>query len=157
MSVNTTISVKGTRYYNAPDLYKNGTLHRGLSALLICQPDNPYDSNAVAVKLATGEMLGHVSKELAPKYTKLIRSEKLIETTIFKVEESRQFINVYVRVIYDRDDDKLKKNINHGYGKLQLIYQKIQAYMRFVIQKQGNHILDHRRTSVNVYYSISKI
>ena len=112
MNINTVISIKGTTYYNASELYRNGSLSNGLSVHFECQPDNPYDSNAVAVMLKTGDMLGYVSKELAPKYTKLIQSGKMSETTISKVKKNGQHIKIYIRVSYERDDDKLQKKYN---------------------------------------------
>lgn len=109
MSVNTVIRIKGTSYYKATDLYRNGSLSNGLSVHFKCQPDNPYDPNAVAVKLKSGEMLGHVSKELALKYTKLIQSGNMLETTISKVKKRGQYIDIHIRVVYNRDEDKLKE------------------------------------------------
>jgi hypothetical protein len=41
-------------------------------AELFCEDDNPYDSNAVAVRIA-GKKVGHLDRELASRYRETIR------------------------------------------------------------------------------------
>jgi hypothetical protein len=65
--------VKGTKYYKAAELFQRGSLSSGLAIRLEHQPHNPHDKNAVAVLVReSGSILGHVSRELAPKYAALI-------------------------------------------------------------------------------------
>ncbi|HRV23477.1 MAG TPA: HIRAN domain-containing protein [Syntrophorhabdaceae bacterium] len=68
-----TLRIKGTPFYCAPDLFKKGLLKPGMDVCLEHQPQNPYDRNAVAVFLKNSHaMLGHIAREYAPKYAKIV-------------------------------------------------------------------------------------
>lgn len=113
MRANTNLSVKGTRYYRAAELLQRGSLSSGMAVRLEHQPDNPHDRNAVAVKVKrTGAMLGHVSRELAPKYAELINSGKIVEASIANVDKNGTYINVEIRVVYEQSDDQLAEKHN---------------------------------------------
>ena len=72
------LAVKGTRYYKANKLLQLGSLTSGLAIRLEHEPDNHHDKNAVSVRVKrTGAMLGHLSKEVAPKYAALINRVKI--------------------------------------------------------------------------------
>lgn len=108
MRATANLSVKGTSYYKAAELLKDGTLSSGLAIQLKHQPDNPHDKNAVAVLLKmTGAMLGHISKELAPKYAALIDSGKIIEASIASIDGNDTRIDISVRVVYEQSDELL--------------------------------------------------
>jgi hypothetical protein len=84
------LSVKGTRYYKAGELLQKGSLSSGLAIRLEHEPDNPHDTNAVAVRVErTGALLGHISRELAAKYVALLSSRKVIEATITNIVKRR--------------------------------------------------------------------
>ncbi|MGD9604418.1 MAG: HIRAN domain-containing protein [Dongiaceae bacterium] len=100
--------VRGTRYYKATELLQKGSLSSGLSIRLEHQPDNPHDKNAVAVRVKrTGEMLGHISKELAPKYSALINSGNILEASIANITKEGAYIKIDVRIVYEQSDDQL--------------------------------------------------
>jgi hypothetical protein len=42
-------------------------------ATLVPQPDNPYDSNAVAVQIG-GELVGHLARKEAPRWQPIVRT-----------------------------------------------------------------------------------
>lgn len=90
MRVSANLKVKGTKYYRAVELFRRGSLSKGTAIQLVHQPDNPYDKNAVAVKVKkTGAMLGYISRELALKYAALINSGKISEASISKIEKKK--------------------------------------------------------------------
>lgn len=110
MQVTANLAVKGTRYYKAAELLQKGSLSSGLSIRLEHHPDNPHDKNAVAIQVKrTGAMLGHLSKELAPKYVALINSGKILEASIVNVVKEGEYINIDVRILYEQSDDQLEE------------------------------------------------
>lgn len=113
MQVTANLTVKGTRYYKAVELLQKGSLSSGLPIRLEHQPDNPHDKNAVSVRVKrTGEMLGHISKELAPKYAALINSGKIVGASIANITKEGAYINIDVRVVYERSDEQLAEKHN---------------------------------------------
>jgi hypothetical protein len=108
MRATANLSVKGTRYYKAAELLQKGSLSSGLAIRLEHQSDNPHDMNAVAVRVKrTGAMLGHISRELAPKYASLINSGKIIEVSLTNIAKEGTYINIDIRVVYEQSDDQL--------------------------------------------------
>lgn len=108
MQVTANLAVKGTRYYKATELFQKGSLSSGLPIRLEHQPNNPHDKNAVAVRVKrTGAMLGHISKELAPKYSALINSGKILEASIANITKEGAYINIDVRIVYEQSDNQL--------------------------------------------------
>jgi hypothetical protein len=94
-------------------LFQAGSLTVGLAISLEHQPNNPYDKNAVAVLVrSTGAMLGHVSRDLAPKYAKLINSGRIIEADISDVSEKRGYISINIHVVYERSEEELAEKHN---------------------------------------------
>lgn len=113
MRASASLKVKGTKYYKAAELFQRGSLSSGMAIRLEHQPDNPYDKNAVAVKVKrTGAMLGHVSRELAPKYAALINDGKIIEASISKIEKNGIYINIHILVYYHQADKQLAEKYN---------------------------------------------
>ena len=91
--------VKGTRYYQAIRLFEQNKLLPGTSVRLIHQPYNPHDSNAVAVKMfLTEEMLGHLSRRVAPKYCTLLKNREIIKTKVLYAERADYGIRLDIRV-----------------------------------------------------------
>lgn len=113
MRTSANLSVKGTKHYKAAELIQQGSLSSGTAIRLEHQPNNPHDKNAVAVKIKrTGAMLGHVSRELAPKYAALVNGGKIIEASIANVRKNGTYINIDVRVVYEQSDEQLAKKHN---------------------------------------------
>ena len=48
------------------------TLKEGERLLLIPEPENPVDSNAILVKTLDGRKIGHIQKELAKEWSPLM-------------------------------------------------------------------------------------
>jgi len=98
-----TLVVKGTRYYKAHGLLSTGALVAGLPVRLEHQPDNPHDRNAVAIRVrSSGEMLGHVARELAPKYAVLANSKRIAEAVVSSVSMDGEYLRVRIRVDYEQ-------------------------------------------------------
>lgn len=113
MKVSVNLVVKGTRHYKAGELLRKGSLSSGVAIRLEHQPDNPHDRNAVAVLVRrTGAMLGHVSRDLAPKYAELVSSGKIVEATIANVSEERGYININIQVVYEQSEEELAQKHN---------------------------------------------
>lgn len=113
MRISVNLSVKGTKFYEASDLLQQGTLSSGLAIFLEHQPDNPYDKNAIAVRIKNnGAMLGHLSRGAAPKYAALILESKILDASVAKVEKNGDYISIYVRVVYEQSDEPLEKKHN---------------------------------------------
>lgn len=113
MQVTANLAVKGTRYYKANELLLKGSLSSGLPIRIEHQPDNPHDKNAVAVRVKrTGAMLGHLSKELAPKYAALINLGKILEASIANITKEGAYINIDVRIVYEQSDEQLAEKHN---------------------------------------------
>ena len=103
MQASANISIKGTKYYKAEELFRQGNLSSGLAIRLEHQFDNPHDENAVAVKTkTTGAMLGHVSRELAPKYAALVDEGNIVEASIARAERNGTYVNIDIRVLYEQ-------------------------------------------------------
>src|SRR5690554_3995124 len=102
------LSVKGTQYYQASELFQNRSLYSGLSVRMEHQPHNPHDSNAVASKVQSNSaMLGHVARDLAPKYAKLLKDNMIIGAQICSVNKNGAHINIDVQVRYEISETAL--------------------------------------------------
>lgn len=100
-----TLTIKGTRFYKAQELFEKGELYVGLPLRLRHQPNNQSDKNAVGIYIKrSGKMLGHVSRDIAPKYANLANSGNIIEASISSVTESSGYINIDVHVAYEENE-----------------------------------------------------
>ena len=68
-SMNT--KIVGCRYYN-------GYITSGESVLLIREPSNPYDSNAIRVDNVRSERIGHIPRQVAAKLAPFLDSKSLM-------------------------------------------------------------------------------
>jgi hypothetical protein len=73
-----TVPIVGESYYQDELLRLSaGRCARGESvdflALLMPEPDNKYDRNAVAIYCQDGDKIGHLSREMAEEYRDMIR------------------------------------------------------------------------------------
>lgn len=113
MRASANLSIKGTKYYKAAELFQRGALSPGVTIRLEHQPDNLHDKNAVAVKIKrTGAMLGHISREIAPKYAALINEGKIIEASIAKATMNGTYIKIDIRVLYEQPDEHISQKHN---------------------------------------------
>jgi hypothetical protein len=113
MKTTVNIPVKGTSFYKAKELFQKGFLSQGMPIQLEHQTNNPHDKNAVAVKLKRkGEMLGHISKELAPKYSKLVNEGKVIEVLVSKIEMNGKYLNIDIKITYENNPEQQSQKNN---------------------------------------------
>ncbi len=113
MKVSVNLQLKGTTYYAARELLKNKFLKSGVELRLEHQRENPHDKNAVAVLVKkSGEMLGHISRHLAPKYSKLVDAGKIIEASISNVSHTKYYVWINVDITYELTDADLEERHN---------------------------------------------
>jgi hypothetical protein len=82
------LRVKGTRHYNAKAAFSAGELGPGADILLVPEPQNPHDKNAVAVLSSKRKMLGHISRDVAAKYQLLCFENKIIQVKVHSATAS---------------------------------------------------------------------
>jgi len=105
-----TLTVKGTRHYDASRLLTTGTLVPGLSVLLEHEPKNEHDRNAVVVLAGTTrKVLGHVSRDVARKYARLAKAKRIREATVSNVSGDGDEIRIKIRVVYEEPDSVLAR------------------------------------------------
>ena len=122
MQRSVTISVKGTYYYKASEIFDRGALSPETAIRLEHQPNNPHDRNAVAVKVKkTGEMLGFIPRGLAQKYALIISSGNLIKTSIANVEKNGKYINLEIRVWYDEPADQHNSRLSYSASLMPMV------------------------------------
>jgi hypothetical protein len=108
MRVTAVLVVKGTRYYKAGEMRKKGLLVDGVDIRLLHQPENPYDHNAVAVLLKSNEaMLGHLSRDLAPKYAALANAGRILESSVSSVSGGTVNPDLKIRICYELAEQEL--------------------------------------------------
>jgi hypothetical protein len=66
-----TFSIAGWQYHDGEDVIE--TLRAGDTVLLIAEPDNRFDPNAIAVRSQEGVMLGYVPRRLAAEVGQWLR------------------------------------------------------------------------------------
>lgn len=82
---------------------QSGSLYPGCAIRLEHQPNNPHDSNAIAVKLAaSGGMLGHLPREEAPAYAAAIKAGFKFNTTIIEAAYSGDYLEIYIRINWEQ-------------------------------------------------------
>ncbi len=110
MQTNATTRVKGTHYYEASRLFRQGLLKPDAVIKLEHQPDNKYDKNAIAVKHgSSGEVLGYLSKELAPKYAQLLGAGRILSAHVKNVTKVGTYIDIDVEITYQHDEQLTQK------------------------------------------------
>ncbi len=103
MTVSVTLVVKGSRYYGVASALASGALAIGAAIRLVHEPHNPYDPNAVAVRLGPGDlMLGHLARDVAPKYAALVKEGRIKGGAIARIVQADAEINIYIHVSYDQ-------------------------------------------------------
>jgi predicted GIY-YIG superfamily endonuclease/uncharacterized CHY-type Zn-finger protein len=96
------LGIKGVAYYDAPTAYAKGKLNPKEQLKLIPDPQNPHDHNAVKIMTMTNKMLGHISKDIAPKYQKLCLEEKILHAAIHEIDYDKRSnaLRIYINVTY---------------------------------------------------------
>ena len=96
------IKIKGVKYYQGKRLFDAGLLKEDQPVNLCPQPENPHDSNAVAVKTISDEMLGHVSRRIAAKYQALAIYDQVHSSKIksISVVSGYEVLDIRVLVTY---------------------------------------------------------
>ena len=100
------IRIRGNRFYNCEKLIKSGMLKEGDAVILLPEPDNIHDSNAVAILTAKTEMLGHISKEIAGKYQEICNSGFIRDAIISSIRETGDITKYDIRVSITYLSDK---------------------------------------------------
>jgi group I intron endonuclease len=96
------IKIKGVKYYQGKRLFDAGLLKEDQLVNLCPEPENPHDSNAVAVKTISDEMLGHVSRRIAAKYQALAIYDQVHSSKIksISVVSGYEVLDIRVLVTY---------------------------------------------------------
>ena len=96
------LKIKGVKYYEGKRLFDAGLLKEDQTVNLCPQPENPHDSNAVAVKTISDEMLGHVSRRIAAKYQALAIYDQVHSSKIksISVVSGYEVLDIRVLVTY---------------------------------------------------------
>ncbi|MBU1362893.1 MAG: GIY-YIG nuclease family protein [Gammaproteobacteria bacterium] len=101
MTQSVTLTIKGTGYYSAPSLLTKGLLCPGTPLSLRHEWDNPHDPNAVAIHIrATGAKLGHVSREIAPKYATLVDQALIQDAKVANASLNGGAPKIHITVVY---------------------------------------------------------
>ena len=97
-----TIKIKGVGYYQGKRLFDSGLIKENTPILLIAEPENPYDSNAVIIKTTSSEKLGHVSRKIAAKYQALSKYDQVHSSKIksITVVSGYETLDIRVSVTY---------------------------------------------------------
>ena len=98
------IRVKGTRHYNADAVFNASKLKPGAPTELRPEPNNRFDPNAVEVLLNHTDKLGHISKDIAPKYQKLCFGGSILAATLESADKTSDYsirgLDVRVKITY---------------------------------------------------------
>lgn len=103
-----TTRVKGTQYYAADSAFREQLLYPGAPVTLIRELHNPHDSNAISVWLEDSRLkLGHVSRELTPRYAELMDSYLIVGAQVSSANTDRGgYVRLMIQISYiDEDAD----------------------------------------------------
>ena len=102
--ITTTIKIRGVYFYKGKDLLQSKSINIGNKVLLKHDPKNPYDSNAVEVILSKNKTkLGHLPKEIAAKYVKLLNNDCIKSVQISSLKSSAN--GIYIKVRHSQYED----------------------------------------------------
>ena len=139
------VSIKGAKYYKASDAFANGELARGCQVSLKPEPNNKYDSNAVAIYSFNDKMLGHISKDIARKYQKLCLENQITSSYVVSAERVEGFskFNIKISISYSKSSQPPSKISNLTQNDTLVpekpgIYQVSCGTSRFYIGASGN-------------------
>lgn len=151
----TNLKVTGTYYYNGVRLYKAGLLTPDQKVELKPDPENPYDGNAVSVRYK-GDMIGHLTREMAAIYQPLIMQGSLKDSVIStcSLNSSGKALDLLVRVTYDEhkiahDDCPACKGLPNTPGVYEIRFSQVAYYVGSTInlrKRCSEHIRRLRRS-----------
>lgn len=76
-------------------------MQKGSLLQLAHEPDNEFDANAVAVHhLPSNKKIGHISKELAPKYCQLLQAGRIIDASVKSVTKVGGYFDIVISIRY---------------------------------------------------------
>lgn len=100
----TILKVVGTYYYDAKAALINGALKKGAQLKLVADLNNEHDKHAVAV-YAGGYKIGHLARDYAKKYQRLILENKIGRATVYSAEFLTGSNRVDLKVSISYEDD----------------------------------------------------
>ena len=104
------LNVVGTFYNQAKEAYFDLKLSDNAPIKLVAEVENSHDKNAVAVFSDNYKYkLGHINKELAPKYQKLVLENKIISCSVFEASTISNSVKLQISITYE---EEAKKAIN---------------------------------------------
>jgi hypothetical protein len=89
--------IRGLYYYHAEEEHSSGNIKKGSSLLLVPEPDNPHDKNAIEIKnKQTGKKLGYIPKEQAIQMQRHLLANKDYVARIISIRRTgnRLFIDI---------------------------------------------------------------
>jgi group I intron endonuclease len=97
------VRVRGTYYYDAPRRHQMGELRPGQQVVLVHEPTNPYDANAVAVHLRHPRAkLGYIPRTLAGDFAKRLAEQTVEAAEIAEVMNVGNQLRVTITICYRR-------------------------------------------------------
>ena len=104
------LNVVGTFYNQAKEAYFDHKLSDNAPIKLVAEVENSHDKNAVAVFSDNYKYkLGHINRELAPKYQKLVLENKIISCSVFEASTISNSVKLQISITYE---EEAKKAIN---------------------------------------------
>ena len=104
MRKTTRLNVVGIPHYQAKEAYTDHELSDKAPIKLVAEVENPHDENAVAVFSNNHKhKLGHIKKELAPKYQKLVLENRIISCAVFEATSVSNSIKLQISITYEDD------------------------------------------------------
>ena len=113
MIIRTLVKLRGVSFHQGRRLLDSKKIKISDEVTLKHEPHNPHDSNAVGVYLCPGEeMLGHIPRELAPKYVKLLKSKRVIEAKILDITKVGSVVSIQIEIDYDTPEDIQRERLD---------------------------------------------
>lgn len=151
-----TLTVKGTKYYEASDLHEKGELKIEDSVLLEHQPDNQHDKNAVAVFLENSKaMLGYISRDSAPKYANIVRKNEVKSSFVTNIEKRYGYIYIRIKVISEIKKDEYKES--NIYKSLESVQDNPGVYSIKNIKTNRSYIGSSKNIKLRAYRHINDL
>ena len=135
--------LKGTYYYAGLEEYRMGRLKAGSKVFLVHTPDNPHDRNAVAVYLLpTAKPLGHVSKDVAPKYAALADSNQIKSAEVISATKStKNRLRVEIRLTIDAGEPQAVNSITGTTQRIPSCLEQALLKVRCSLQKERSNMI----------------
>ena len=77
--------VRGLRYYDYFNLYRNKSINKNTQLLLNHEPKNLYDEFAIEVRTNKGEKIGYVPAEYSEEIFEYIQGDHILEVEIIRL------------------------------------------------------------------------